>query len=554
MEGPVEKGSCLAFKYKPGTFKNRWEKPKEAEVNIFPQSKYGNNIIPIKGIDWEGRVITVAHGGRQFDRYPWFRSIPFSPNDRFVVENVLEELDQPGEWCLDTEEGKLYFWPPPESIEEAEVVAPALDCLVDLRGASYINIAGFTFTETTGGDDLHHEGTEGCGAMFPIRGLKYCGDTLHLRGAEHCIIEKNHFYAIGGNAIYLEGYNARNIVRHNEISYAGANGVCLLGSKYFGGEGVPRPIPRHPIYNKVEDNHIHHCGFFNKYTAGVFLGLSGGNVIAHNLIEYMPHHAINLGNSGFGRNIVEYNELHHTCLEIRDNAAINSWMEDPADHVQKDAERSGHVIRYNLIADTRGCQVDKECNLVPVPASTNGIYLDNMTSNCFVYGNIIVRSGHGLCVNMGKNNIIENNIIVDCKWAVRYSAFHGCFPQMYGFTTGNRFCKNIFYRSCSDGRLYRLYDAIGAHPTDIMIEQSDYNLFFNADGEEYTIEDGSKIFTLAEWQKMEFEAHSVIADPLFVAPEHDDYRLRPESPALKLGFMPIDVTKIGKGSELKSVK
>ena len=30
----------------------------------------------------------------------------------FAVENVLEELDQPGEWCLDSEEGKLYFWPP----------------------------------------------------------------------------------------------------------------------------------------------------------------------------------------------------------------------------------------------------------------------------------------------------------------------------------------------------------------------------------------------------------------------------------------------------------
>jgi hypothetical protein len=38
----------------------------------------------------------------------------------------------------------------------------------------------------------------------------------------------------------------------------------------------------------------------------------------------------------------------------------------------------------------------------------------------------------------------------------------------------------------------------------------------------------------------------VIADPLFVAPENHDYRLKPESPALKLGFKPFDPTKAGR--------
>ena len=50
---------------------------------------------------------------------------------------------------------------------------------------------------------------------------------------------------------------------------------------------------------------------------------------------------------------------------------------------------------------------------------------------------------------------------------------------------------------------------------------------------------------LAEWQDLGYDTHSVIADPQFVDPEQDDYRLRPESPALKLGFVPIDVNQIG---------
>jgi len=47
------------------------------------------------------------------------------------------------------------------------------------------------------------------------------------------------------------------------------------------------------------------------------------------------------------------------------------------------------------------------------------------------------------------------------------------------------------------------------------------------------------------WQALGMDRHSVIADPLFVDAENGDYRLQPDSPALKLGFKPIPVDKIG---------
>ncbi len=49
----------------------------------------------------------------------------------------------------------------------------------------------------------------------------------------------------------------------------------------------------------------------------------------------------------------------------------------------------------------------------------------------------------------------------------------------------------------------------------------------------------------AWWRSQGYEAHSIIADPLFVDAEHDDFRLKPESPAFKLGFKPILVERIG---------
>ena len=87
----------------------------------------------------------------------------------------------------------------------------------------------------------------------------------------------------------------------------------------------------------------------NKYVAGVFAGMSDGNIISHNRIEFVPHHAVNLGNNSSGRNIVEYNLIRHACQEIADTAAINMWMEEIA---EKDAERDGHIIRYNMVLDT----------------------------------------------------------------------------------------------------------------------------------------------------------------------------------------------------------
>ncbi len=52
-------------------------------------------------------------------------------------------------------------------------------------------------------------------------------------------------------------------------------------------------------------------------------------------------------------------------------------------------------------------------------------------------------------------------------------------------------------------------------------------------------------FTLAEWRQMGFDQHSVYADPMFVDPENKDYRVKPESPALKLGFKNFEMGKWG---------
>ncbi len=51
--------------------------------------------------------------------------------------------------------------------------------------------------------------------------------------------------------------------------------------------------------------------------------------------------------------------------------------------------------------------------------------------------------------------------------------------------------------------------------------------------------------TLEEWQAKGHDAHSIVADPKFVAPDRYDFRLQENSPALKIGFQPIDISTAG---------
>jgi hypothetical protein len=51
--------------------------------------------------------------------------------------------------------------------------------------------------------------------------------------------------------------------------------------------------------------------------------------------------------------------------------------------------------------------------------------------------------------------------------------------------------------------------------------------------------------SLDNWRRMGLDAHTQFADPLFVDRENHDYRLKPDSPALALGFQEIDTSQIG---------
>ncbi|MFA6133725.1 MAG: right-handed parallel beta-helix repeat-containing protein [Phycisphaerae bacterium] len=82
--------------------------------------------------------------------------------------------------------------------------------------------------------------------------------------------------------------------------------------------------------------------------------------------------------------------------------------------------------------------------------------------------------------------------------------------------------------------------------SDDRITESDHNLFWDRDG---TVGiSGEQKGSLENWKGIlggKYDQNSLVADPMFVAPERRDYRLKPQSPALKLGFQDIDLRGVG---------
>jgi len=122
-----------------------------------------------------------------------------------------------------------------------------------------------------------------------------------------------------------------------------------------------------------------------------------------------------------------------------------------------------------------------------------------------------------------------------------------------------------FEMGAGAGEIYTLIAPPARSP---WLEECDYNCFYSDTGE-FTARVSSRVptagphhadpsasaparhsaerrtYTLAEWQQMGFDRNSVFADPLFADPENDDYRVKPGSPALELGFENFDMDRFG---------
>jgi parallel beta-helix repeat protein len=503
--GGVGNYSKTEFPFMASRGKVSWSREPDAEVHVWPSSPLScrafNEIARMEKADLASGMITMS--GQE-------AAVEVCSGDRYFVENTLAELDSPGEWYLDRAARKLYLWPKRPLAKGALVIAPRLTQLIEFRGekdqpVQYLRLAGLTLQET---DYTPDDG-------FIMYGASRDG-VITLSQTAHVAVEGCRLLNIG-KAGLLSAYDRGNRFVGNEISHTAEGGIYLS----FSAGGTV-----------IADNDIHHLGWVYKHVAGISTGEEvHGALIAHNLVHETPRWGISVENTTSTNNLIEYNHIHHVNNESYDTGGLEVTQQS-RDH------RSATSFRYNLIHDTGGYSSTMGQDMW----NSWGIYLDSFAGGFSVYGNVVYHAADGgLLVQGGKDNKVYNNIFVDNGTRRQIM-----MTNFMGNPRGTEFHHNIV--AYDDPQSALLYCGSNVQAS---ITRWDENLYWlSVAGETRVYLPGEEpsaewVRPLGAWRALGFDRRSVVADPRFVNPGKHDYRLKPNSPALKLGFEPPDLSTVG---------
>jgi hypothetical protein len=136
-----ELGKLEAGFYYEGDRPKGWKDLKNVWVHGYWTYDWANSYEEVEHIDIETRLIKTK---------PPYGNYGFRTEQRYYFLNILEELDQPGEYYVDGENGILYFWPP-QPVEKAEVLVSVLEApMISMQDVSHVTLRGLTFQATRG--------------------------------------------------------------------------------------------------------------------------------------------------------------------------------------------------------------------------------------------------------------------------------------------------------------------------------------------------------------------------------------------------------------------
>jgi hypothetical protein len=470
-----------------------------------------------------------------------------------MVENIFEELNAAGEWFYRKSTGQLFFWPPNGTVLNTSTIELASqDELLRFVGTSnlsansvkYIQFNNIVFTHTY--RTLFSKPYET--VLKSDWGIARAG-AIFMQNAENIRIENCTFDQVGGNGIFVSGYNRNHVIYNNVFNYGGASCVAIMGlnsavrcpnswsTTPTCSDRAPGPLTNeYPAYIKVDNNMMSYPGRFEKQPAGVTLSRTECDTVRHNTVHDCPRAGINFCDGCWGGHVVEYNWVYNAVLETGDHGPFNAWGRDRNERWPDDLS----AVKLDAVNTTI-----IRINRLEARPMNFGIDLDDQSCNYHGDKNLLI--GVGTKLQQAHCDTFTNNILV------RGGASEIHHPRD---STKFVFAHNIIVGPDA----YSISGSMtgGWAPTDIKRKMSvlDSNVLYNS-GNAPNIcpvyQRGSVYCTWAEWQAGGLDVHSNTADPLFTdttrtwpnyAPR-GDFSVRAGSPALTAGFKNFPMDSFG---------
>jgi len=494
-----------------------WADPTGGYIHAMHKSQWGGYHYRITGKDAEGEV--TYEGGwqnnRQMGMHKSYR----------MVENIFEELDAAGEWFHNAKTSTLYYMPDAGvDIADAKVEVVRLRHLIELQGTQaapvkFISLQGFT---------VRHAARTFMDCKEPLLRSDwaiYRGGAFLLTGTEDVSILDCEFDQVGGNAVFVNNYNRRTLVKGCHIHDTGASGVCFVGDP----KAVRNPLfeynetqhlseidltpgpktDNYPADSTVEDCLIHGIGSVEKQPAGVQISMAQGITVRDVSIYDCARSGINVSEGTWGGHLIEGCDVFDTVLETHDHGSFNSWGRDRFWHIKEASAKQvaelslldaveTSVIRNSRWRCDHGWDVD----------------LDDGSSNYDIYNNLLLAKG--LKLREGFRRHAWNNVIVN----------NGLHPHVWYVGNGDEVSGNILMSQHRPARMKR---------PNADSARVDQNLFFVADAS--TVK--------ATSDKLGWDKNSIFGDPQFVHPASGDFRVKEGSPAFDIGFKNFPMDQFG---------
>lgn len=305
-------------------------------------------------------------------------------NSAFYLTNARSLLDEPGEWFLDTDAHRLYYYPRPgEDMRTAEVEAPALETLLRVEGTpdrpvSHVTFEGIRFAHTTWLRPSLKGHAPLQAGMFMTEAYKIAPRILIRRNGDHKLDNQGwvgrpeaavsvngaddvdfincSFEHLGSTALdyhqYIKGGKVENC-RFEDIG-----GTAILAGS-FGPEAHEAHLPYDPADRRetctdltIANNRIHDATNEDWGCVGIGAGYVRGIRIENNEISDVSYTGISMGwgwnqqPCAMADNHVRRNFIHHYARHMYDTAGIYTLGCQPHTFIEENVVDSIYTPSY----------------------------------------------------------------------------------------------------------------------------------------------------------------------------------------------------------------
>ncbi len=398
------RGAEFGFEYERAL---RWKSANDIWLHGKFSNGFSDEHLQVKYIDYnKSRIKTV-----QPHLYGVLTSIYADKNNAdekaglsvrgYYAYNLLEEIDQPGEYYLDRKTGKLYVYPT-ENLLNAHIEVSMLETpILNITKSSNVRIEDIAFTCSRGMGIFIDESEN-----ITINNCEFSNfGTVAISMGQPLMNNKQEYLADGSpkQEITLVNYSKNCTISNCVIYNTGTGGVIIDG-------GDRRKLLS--ANNVVYNTEFYKTDRINESYAPAVKLFGVGNIVRNCLFHDLKHQAIGfMGND----HIIEYCRFDNVCNDADDMGAIYSG---------RDQSARGTIIQYNYFSNI----LPKD----PINTSLAGIYFDDGSGGMTIQNNLFYKVGNpghfntfGAFYTHGGHDLnISRNIFIDCIVGIGHSPWN----------------------------------------------------------------------------------------------------------------------------------